>query len=202
MTTRKRRRNYKTSDKLCVNCLIPLDETNTKAYNIAQANYICTICRRLRDKQKYENRREAIRWQQRNYEFSVKIKVIEAYGGKCTCCGETTPQFLTIDHINNDGAADRKQNGKKSGTKLYRWLIQNGFPRDNYQLLCYNCNCSKGFFGYCPHNPPETIVRVTRNTHPEKDDHILAGMRALKASVLDGSTSDSAVSRSPVAKLE
>lgn len=194
MTTRKRNKNYKTDGKLCINCLIPLDKNNTRACDIARANYICLICRKLRDQQRYFNNRETMREQQRTYDFAVKIKVIEAYGGKCICCEEKTPEFLTIDHINNDGAADRKKNGKKSGTKLYRWLIRNDFPKYNYQLLCYNCNCAKGFFGYCPHNPPEYIMRPTRNTHLEKDDQSLAGIRALKASVLEGSTSESALS--------
>jgi hypothetical protein len=31
--------------------------------------------------------------------------VYAAYGGyKCNCCGESEPMFLSIDHIDNDGA--------------------------------------------------------------------------------------------------
>lgn len=190
MTTRKRNKNYLTDDKLCINCLVPLDKSNTRACDIAQANYICLICRKLRDQQRYQNKREIIREQQRTYDFAVKMKVIEAYGGKCACCGERTPQFLTVDYIDNDQIVKEKAN--KSGTKLYRWLIQNNFPKSNYQLFCYNCNSAMGFFGHCPHNPPESL---------RESNQILAGIKALNASVLDGSTSESAVSRSPTAKL-
>jgi hypothetical protein len=154
--------NKKSIDKICKDCLIELNNDNSNEYDIKCGQYVCKTCRKLRDKQRYQNKKEIIREQQRLYDLSVKIKIIEAYGGKCTCCGESALEFLTIDHINNDGAEDRKNNGKKSGGKLYRWLMKNNFPKENYQILCYNCNCSKGFFGYCPHNKPEIIVRISR----------------------------------------
>ena len=38
-----------------------------------------------------------------------KEQVYEAYGGyKCACCGETEPMFLSIDHIDNNGAEERR----------------------------------------------------------------------------------------------
>lgn len=160
--------NKKSENKVCKDCLIDLDANNTNKYSFDHARYICKLCEKQRAQRKYIARKEIMREQRRVYDLSVKIKIIEAYGGKCVCCGEKAMEFLTIDHINNDGAEDRKNNGKKSGGKLYRWLIRNNFPKDNYQLLCYNCNCAKGFFGYCPHNPPEYIIRPTRNTHLKK----------------------------------
>ena len=87
----------------------------------------------------------------KEYERKCKQKIIDAYGGKCQCCGESIFEFLSIDHINNDGAQERKIKKNGTGGKLYRWLIKNNYPKDNYQLLCFNCNCSKGFMGYCPH---------------------------------------------------
>jgi hypothetical protein len=155
--------------KFCKDCLISLNENNTNKYDIVAAQYVCKRCRKIRDKKRYENRRELIRSKQRMYDLSVKIKIIMAYGGKCECCGENNIEFLTIDHIHNNGAQDRKNNGNKLGGKLYRWLIKNNFPKDEYQLLCYNCNCSKGFFGYCPHKKPDIIPQITRNTHPNKN---------------------------------
>lgn len=80
----------------------------------------------------------------------LRNKVIKEYGGKCSCCGITEPKFLTIDHINNDGAKERKSLGLK-GKKMYSFLVREGFPKGKYQLLCYNCNCTKGFYGKCPH---------------------------------------------------
>ena len=86
-----------------------------------------------------------------------KLNLIAAYGGKCACCGEAEPKFLTIDHIFNDGSQHRKElfgstrgNMFASG-RLYRWLRQNGYPKDRFQLLCLNCNCAKGHWGQCPH---------------------------------------------------
>lgn len=78
-----------------------------------------------------------------------KYKVLEAYGNKCKCCEENNSLFLTIDHINNNGAIERKTIG--SSRNLYKHIIKSNFPQDNYQLLCYNCNCCKGAYGKCYH---------------------------------------------------
>lgn len=64
------------------------------------------------------------------------------------------PQFLTIDHINGDGWQHRQIEGIQPGTQLYRWLKRNGFPKDRFQLLCFNCNCAKSIYGVCPHKEP------------------------------------------------
>ena len=73
---------------------------------------------------------------------------IEAYGGKCQCCGETTPEFLAIDHISGGGGEERKAHG--GGSNLLRRLRDQGFP-SGYKVLCHNCNTSLGTNGYCPH---------------------------------------------------
>jgi len=93
----------------------------------------------------------------REWRKKTRLKVLTHYGGnppKCECCGETHIEFLTIDHINNDGAEHRKKLGitqnSGHGSKLYRWIIRNNFP-DGFQVLCWNCNCAKGHYGYCPH---------------------------------------------------
>jgi len=69
-----------------------------------------------------------------------KEKVISQYGGRCTCCGETNIDLLTIDHINNDGAEHRRKIG--GSVWVYRWLIRNNFPTD-FQVLCWNHNSSR-----------------------------------------------------------
>jgi len=78
-------------------------------------------------------------------------KVFEAYGNKCACCGETIPEFLTIDHIHGGGRAHRKELKSHSRAHFFRHIIRAGYPKDLYRLLCWNCNCTKGFLGYCPH---------------------------------------------------
>ena len=72
-----------------------------------------------------------------------KHAVIDAYGGKCVCCGEKHATFLTIDHIYNDGYLHRSEKGRFTGVHIYRWLEKNGFPKGRVQLLCYNCNGAK-----------------------------------------------------------
>lgn len=84
-----------------------------------------------------------------------KQQIHDAYGNICACCGETNQGFLTIDHINNDGAAYRRKFGKTL-FYLHRFLVQNNFP-DDYQLLCWNCNAGRFYSGtgICPHKAAE-----------------------------------------------
>lgn len=81
----------------------------------------------------------------------LKQKAINGYGGMCQCCGEKEISFLSIDHVNNDGAAHRKDRGKNTGVFMYRLVIKNEFPKE-YQVLCFNCNIGKHLNGgVCPH---------------------------------------------------
>ena len=68
------------------------------------------------------------------------------YGLSCFCCGETIREFLTIDHIHGGGNKHKKE--RKCG--IYGWLVRHKFPK-GYRIACFNCNCSRGRVGYCPH---------------------------------------------------
>lgn len=83
--------------------------------------------------------------------MNLRAQVIEAYGGAaCACCGETQQRFLTIDHVNNDGAAHRRSIGGGSH-KVWAWLKRNNYP-SGFQVLCMNCNFGKAQNGgICPH---------------------------------------------------
>lgn len=83
------------------------------------------------------------------YHKAQRAKMLEAYGGTCKCCGETTPEFLAIDHVHSDGYKHRKEIGYDTAA-MYRWAKKHGFP-PSLQLLCHNCNVSKAFYGGCPH---------------------------------------------------
>ena len=83
------------------------------------------------------------------YRSKIRAEVIAAYGGECVCCGEREEAFLTIDHIHDDGAKHRKQMPWSSS--IYRWLYSNGFPKEDFQLLCMNCQFGKQKLGLCPH---------------------------------------------------
>jgi hypothetical protein len=80
-------------------------------------------------------------------------EVFAAYGGyRCSCCGEVERMFLSIDHIANNGATERKSGAYRgSGTAFYAWLRKQGFP-PGYQVLCMNCQVGKHKNGgVCPH---------------------------------------------------
>lgn len=62
-------------------------------------------------------------------------------------------KFLTIDHINNDGAEHKRS---RAGVDLYDWIIKHNFP-DTFQTLCWNCNCAKGKYGSCPHTAVKPV---------------------------------------------
>lgn len=88
---------------------------------------------------------------QRDRTLSLKREVMEAYGGKCQCCGESEIAFLSIDHINNDGYKHRSEIGV-GGTIIYSFLKKKGFPKEGFQVLCFNCNHGKHINGgVCPH---------------------------------------------------
>lgn len=83
-----------------------------------------------------------------NYSDNLADKILEIYGKSCACCGEAQKLFLTADHINNDGAAQRRALGK-SGFR--RWLAKQP-KRDDIQTLCFNCNSGRQRNGgVCPH---------------------------------------------------
>jgi hypothetical protein len=79
--------------------------------------------------------------------YELKTLFYDMYGRKCMCCGETRAEFLTIEHKQG---RDGKHVGA-SGTRLLT-LCTKEYRPDLYEVLCWNCNCSKGKYGYCPHN--------------------------------------------------
>jgi len=112
-------------------------------------------------KYRKKNLRDSRKRQVEHYE-KQKLLVYQHYACKecpsientnihCACCGEAEYKFLCIDHINDNGAEDRKKNpSHATGRGLYTRLIKEGYP-EGYQLLCFNCNMAKGIHGVCPH---------------------------------------------------
>jgi len=88
----------------------------------------------------------------RDWRKRVRFEVLNHYSGGnlvCACCGENHIEFLSLDHISGGGNKHRKEL-RKNGTAFYYWIRKNKFP-SGYQVLCFNCNFSKGHYGYCPH---------------------------------------------------
>lgn len=108
----------------------------------------CDVCRARRLKayrEKYRDKRLA---DHRIAYQILKRLVFNAYGGcHCACCGVSHMEFLSIDHVNNDGAEHRRL---VHAAALYGWLKRNNFPT-GYRVLCMNCNFATGHGGYCPH---------------------------------------------------
>jgi len=92
--------------------------------------------------------------------YVARDRAYQAYGGYvCACCGVTERAFLSIDHVNNDGAAHKRKFNLRTGEQLYRWLARNDFP-SGFQVLCMNCQWGKrNNGGICPH-------QVRCNDHP------------------------------------
>lgn len=77
----------------------------------------------------------------KRYRIKIKKECIDAYGGKCCCCGENHLDMLAIDHKFENGSEHRKT-FKQGGGAIHSLLKKQDYP-DSYQCLCHNCNYSK-----------------------------------------------------------
>jgi hypothetical protein len=83
-----------------------------------------------------------------NFRIKIKKEVLSYYGGgeaKCIICGFDNIDALCIDHINNNGAEERKNiygNNSRAGATFYNKLKVKKFP-PGYQTLCANHNMIK-----------------------------------------------------------
>jgi hypothetical protein len=104
----------------------------------------------------------------------LKHDVLVYYSGglpTCSCCGEKHEEFLSIDHINGDGADHRRMIGGR-GKNTYRWLVNNNFP-PGFQVLCMNCNFAKGHaYGGCPHKKPVEPEQFNQSTSNPSEPEI------------------------------
>lgn len=125
--------------KICPICNIdkPLDKFGFNNRGIGESYYnrVCVTCTGRRTRAK------------------LKLEFLDAFGSKCACCDEDDPRFLSLDHINNDGKKHRASFGDSSNThRVLQDAKREGWPKDKYQCLCYNCNMGRAKFkGICPH---------------------------------------------------
>ncbi|NIQ13923.1 MAG: hypothetical protein GTO02_05820 [Candidatus Dadabacteria bacterium] len=153
--------------KQCDSCLSKQRETQKAIRLDRKGKKICVLCGK---RKAYKNftycrvcKKELAKWQkdnkelgrlaQKRWRLKLREEVIKVYGSVCRCCGEKEDIFLTIDHINNDGANHRRMltgTNRGSGSwNTYIWLKKNNFP-SGFQVLCWNCNWAKSHGG-CPH---------------------------------------------------
>ena len=95
----------------------------------------------------------------RNYRETLRLKVIEHFGGKCVRCNFSDWRGLQIDHINGGG---RKSFGeKRSSAVYYHNSLLKEIPGVIYQLLCANCNQIKKYENKEYYIPGQQATRKT-----------------------------------------
>lgn len=126
--------------KECSRCKKESSISNFSVRQDSRKPYIRGVCKDCYNKRTREHWRK------------LRIEIFDHYGWICKCCGETIKEFLSLDHIDDDGYLDKNPNGdKKSGKELYLLVKKQGFPT-KYQTLCMNCNWGKKLGnGLCPH---------------------------------------------------
>ena len=143
-TSWRKGKKFPRKDTRCIRCKkLEIDSSTGTSY--------CRPCANKYRVERYYKDVEKSRKEARDAHQKTKRRVLEHYGGKppkCACCGEKHYEFLSLDHVENDGKEHRKKVG--GGIRVFYWVIRNSFPR-GFQVLCFNCNLSKGFCGRCPH---------------------------------------------------
>ena len=148
----RKRKERKSSDSVCKDCVSKYSKEYYNknyekkiAYNREYSKKNPSVSKRYKAKNK-----ENLSKKRKINEQQKRLEVVNHYGGKCACCGESRIEFLALDHINNDGNVMRKTVHPPSGYGLYIWIIKNNYP-DFFQVLCHNCNIAKFHYGKCPH---------------------------------------------------
>lgn len=138
---RQREADQRCADKIKARGDVCVDCGNNPRYRTYRT---CKPCYRARNKDK-------LNAQSRKYNQRLRDDCFAGYGNQCACCGELNVGFLTLDHVNRDGAEKKRTLKLHSNLQTYRIAIEQNFPND-YQLLCFNCNCGRERFdGVCPH---------------------------------------------------
>lgn len=157
-------------DKACLQCgkTKPLDAFAADKRRSDGKQSWCRSCRSKYNHDYYKkNRSWWYRWRANNrdkyiaaqtkYREKLRLEVVAAYGGKCSCCPEDHPDFLTLEHVNHDGKQHRSLMKGNYGT--YRDLKRRGWPKKGYTILCWNCQMATRFGGVCPHKREATCKR-------------------------------------------
>lgn len=100
----------------------------------------------------FEEARRLSREKRADYKFTVLAMYSEGQP-ICSCCNENRIEFLTINHLIGKG----HRRDHLPSTALYRFLIVHDFP-SGFNVLCFNCNCALGHFGFCPHTLERDLI--------------------------------------------
>lgn len=139
--TSRQLRNYRHDRGLCYDCDIPPEQGRTRCRLHLNDS--------IQNAKNYRTRiGSLVNVRQRQARVKWRTEVFNHYGWVCICCNENQEEFLSIDHIANDGSKHRRS--EPESRDLYQWLYKNNFP-PGFQTLCRNCNWAKYKCGICPH---------------------------------------------------
>lgn len=97
---------------------------------------------RARQRKWHRDHREAENIKYKNMHREIKRKTMLMYGGCCAACKTRELAVLSIDHINDDGAKDRRYKNRR-----FSYLNILKKKRDDLQVLCMNCQWRKRIYG-------------------------------------------------------
>ena len=115
----------------------------------------------------YEKHSERALTSQARHRQKLMREFFLRFGAECLCCGETEPAFLTVDHLDPLGGAAHKRRLAPNNSKAVRsvsthWMVRDlkrrGWPANEVQVLCMNCNFGKRRIGVCPHGQQQSSV--------------------------------------------
>jgi len=139
---------------ICRQCGIPKP---LNAFGVSRN--ICTACTSLK------------------YRLRLRFQFLEMYGKICNCCGQSDPRFLTLDHVNNDGASHRETLSSDTMPALSE-AVKKHRP-DLYQILCYNCNMGRAVNkGLCPHKDLslqeylDKVTEISKRLNTKRDPSV------------------------------
>lgn len=69
-----------------------------------------------------------------------RLAFLAEMGGCCVTCGFSDYRALQVDHVNGGGQEEARRMGASTTSRFYAHVLAH---RDQYQLLCANCNTIK-----------------------------------------------------------
>jgi hypothetical protein len=152
--------------QVCIDCGKVIEEGDIYPSRLEAQTYLHKACDKKRStnwqrktgwgKKNYVRNSKKLTENSRRYQQRLKIEAVRQLSNGTMACANpynqhkepyTDMRALTIDHINSDGAAFRKRlfgsNQRGASTYICRWLKKNGYPKDQFQVLCWNCQWIK-----------------------------------------------------------
>ena len=135
--------------KFCPHCrqIKSTDEFYTSSHQSGGFRVYCKKCTlemKKLDKEKHPLKYK--KWSRTTHQRLKRLVLTHYGGGKLACvrCSFDDLRALTLDHIDGDGAMERRglSSHQQGGYGFFRLLRDRGFPK-GYQTLCMNCQWIK-----------------------------------------------------------